>query len=511
MNKTNINLIPPPRKEPAGSYFCTWGSQLNVPEIDPDLPELAMIMRNHLTQDLLNELLSGYMQPIRKDLIVVLDDGWDVPPGTKSTHHNRMGSMCLNPEKFPQFHVPGKPGQSLRKLSDTVQKLGYAGVGLWVSGQIPWDDGTQYTAPSPETFRQYWEERAKESCEGGILYWKVDWAAESNNPELRRIMTEAVREYAPGLMIEHALVQQPFTQPDAAEFEVEQNVIRQTLPYADFFRTYDIVQEFETVTTLFRCDLKFRMTSPPLYGAKQILNVEDEPYVAAALGCANGIMRHRKASSFCVKRYSSKPPAAYRPALLDETCRSVLFQRIAPPFGLEGSVYRASEERLTDSHEFHQEKWPFLQGICAENAPAVMTRNCELPEVTSAEPDGSRPFVAAMRHPNGAYAVSALPRFLPNCGWTLPKAHVRMEIENPDNPVGIFGEFASITFRYPVSIAGKRVLLQDPLADTATDVTDLVQIGGGQLTIPGEILRQAGLSGATPGDRSRPGAVMALR
>ncbi len=515
MQLTTLNLIPE-NAAVTGNYFCTWGAQLNVPEQDSNGPDVAAEMRNHLTWDFLRDLLSGEMQSVRKDLIVVLDDGWDVPYNTGSGHKNRMGSMCLNPEKFPLFHVPGKPGQSLRKLSDAVQALGYAGAGLWVSGQIPWDDDAPYAAPPPETFRRYWEERAAESCEGGILYWKVDWSAECNNPELRQIMTEAVRKYAPGLRIEHALVQQPVKQQDAAEFELEKKVIRHTLPYADFFRTYDIMPEFETVTTLFRCDLKFRMACPPQYGAEQILNVEDEPYVAAALGCANGIMRHRKASSFCAARFCGRHPRLYKPALLDESSRSVLFQRLAPPFGLDGSVYRASAENLTDSCEFHQDKWPFLQGICSESAPAVMARNCGLPDVIPMSGD-DRPFVAAMRHPNGTYAVSALPRFRSKGPegesvnvWEIPPAEIVMRLDSPDCCTGIFGEFASVTFLYPEPVENRQVLLQDPLAESAWDVTSDVKLNGNALTIPGEILRRTGLSGSTPGDLSRPGAVLRL-
>ncbi len=513
MQKTTVNLIPETSNTNNGNYFCTWCSQSAALSAAPDADTggHAMRMRDMLTYDFLfgeTGLLSKYMEKVRGDLIAVLDDGWDVPPGTGSGHANRMGSLQLNPEKFGPLYVPGNNAATLKNLSDKVKSLGYRGTGVWVATQIPHADGTEYSNPTPEEYRAYWEERAREAQTAGIVYWKVDWGYGCNNSENRRIMTEAVRKYAPELWIEHALVQGPYTKPE--DLPEQTAIIERIMPISDVLRTYDIVDEFTTVTTLFRCDQAIRAAQkyPVEFNSRQILNVEEEPYVAAAFGCANGVMRHKLESPENRVKREKMNQHFRKSRRLDETVRSLLFQRIAPPFGIQGSTFNASDEILHDASEFHQESWPFLNGLHSESAPAVMSRNCPLPEV---QPDtsGDKPFVIAMRHPNGTYALAALPRFRHDV-WRIPQAQITMQIENPENMIGLFGEFASVTLQYTQDIAACRILMQDPLEDTARDVTDEVKLEGGRLTIPGALLHKIGLAGASADDISRPGVVLKL-
>ncbi len=513
MKKTAENLIPPESTGITGNYFCTWCSQSAALEkiSGDDTGSHAMRMRDRLDYDFLfgnNGLLSNYMDGIRSDLVVVLDDGWDVPPGTNSEHANRMGSLQLNPEKFGPFYVPGNNAASLKNLTEKIKSLGYRGTGVWVATQIPHPDGTEYVHPTEAELRSYWEERAKEAHAGGIVYWKVDWGQACNVWENRRIMTEAVRKYAPELWIEHALVQGPVTIP--ADIAEQTAVIERIMPFSDVLRTYDIETEFTTVTTLFRCAQAIRAAQkyPAELNARQILNVEEEPYVAAAFGCANGVMRHKLESSGVSAERKKLNPHFRKSRILDETMRSLLFQRIAPPFGIADSVYTASAEILEDASEFHQETWPFLQGVKTESAPAVMTRNCPLPEVIPTA-SGDRPFVIAMRHPNGTYALAALPRFRYDV-WEIPPVRITMDIEKTDGIIGIFGEFESVSFRFAQDISALRVLLQDPLDDSAWDVTGDVCMDYSVLTLPGSLIHKVGLSGASDGDVSRPGVVLKL-
>ncbi len=514
MKKTEINLIPPARTDLTGNYFCTWTTQSHTLDKEScgDGVDLSELMRNKLNYDFLfgkDGILPNDMAKIRSDIIVLLDDGWDVPPNTGSKNSNRMGSMVLNKEKFAPLCDAENPGQSLKNLNDKIKSLGYRGTGLWVSPQIPVPDGEDYIPPSEEEFRAYWEKKARESHEGGILYWKVDWGYSCNTPSLRRIMTESVRKYAPGLWIEHALVQGPNTHTDQAVRDEQNKIIENELPFSDALRTYDVVLEFETVLTLARCAQAFRAVAkhPAEYNARQIINVEDEPYVAAALGCAGGIMRHRMESESKRKESEKGEPRFHKAIILDETTRSVLFQRIAPPFGIADSLNNISEETLTDAADFHQTGWPDLNGRYSETAPAIIARNCLLPKVIPAK--GEMPFIAAMRHPNGTYAVSALPRYLDG-KWSIPKAHVSMELESTSSLIGIFGEFESLSFTFPEKIDSRRILLQDPVADFAFDITNDVQCDGTTLTIPGDILHMAGLSGASKGDISRPASIMRI-
>ncbi len=109
-----MNLIPD--KSPAnGSYWCTWDTQWNV--LKERLPAGSPIP----TRDAMNEeflfspegVLNSF-EGMRGDLIVVLDDGWDVPYGAADSR--LFGSLAADPERFPSLH--GTPAERLRQLLD---------------------------------------------------------------------------------------------------------------------------------------------------------------------------------------------------------------------------------------------------------------------------------------------------------------------------------------------------------------------------------------------------------
>jgi len=155
----------------------------------------------------------------RKDLIVVLDDGWDVTAKNFGTPEfsDEFGSVILNREKFPSFAVPGNPAESLKRLNDYVKSLGYRGIGLWIALQKPRTiHGHGYDA---DAVRAHFTECAKWCCYANVLYWKIDWGFHCNDIVFRRAITEACRKNAPDLLIENAWVRQPVNcNPDGTPF-----------------------------------------------------------------------------------------------------------------------------------------------------------------------------------------------------------------------------------------------------------------------------------------------------
>ena len=138
-----MNLIPD--KSPAtGSYWCTWDTQWNV--LKERLPAGSPIpTRDAMNEEFLfgSEGVLNRFEGMRGDMIVVLDDGWDVPYGAADSR--LFGSLAADPERFPSLH--GTPAERLRQLSDRVRALGYRGLGLWVPAQLPTLAGWKGTQP----------------------------------------------------------------------------------------------------------------------------------------------------------------------------------------------------------------------------------------------------------------------------------------------------------------------------------------------------------------------------
>ena len=93
---------------------------------------------------------------------------------------------------------------------------------------------------------------------------------------------------------------------------------------------------------------------------------------------------------------------------------------------------------------------------------------------------------------------------------SFPLADVTIEAGKLDRPVGIFGEYASLTLITTADLAGKRVFAQDLAGTAPVDITAEVRIAGGKLTIPGSVIHRVGLMAAKPGDVSDPGLVLAV-
>lgn len=466
-----MNLIPESIPH-TGNYWCTWDTQWNM--LKESLPDGAPIpTRDRMDEDYLfgeDGVLKNYFHPVRKDLTVILDDGWDVPYG--AAEQTLFGSLCADTERFPS--LSGSPAEMLAELNRRILALGYAGTGLWVPAQI---NGI------PEDDRAAWCERARWCHEAGIRYWKVDWGKHCDDPAYRQMITACAREHAPGLLVEHALCQGPFVPQTADELPARAAYLRSILPVSDFIRTYDVSPEFKYTTTLLRT-AELLQIARDVQGPCAIINVEDTDIIGAALGCSLGVMRHEKETGWQKLTYPPRPIA--------ESVRALRWQRMAPPFAANAVPVFISGETLTDSWYYPLRDKTLWPNTCDEtvtqSVPALICRNMAPPVIES---DGEKPFIACSLHPEtGALSVAAIPRTLPGRLYTTPPVSLTVAGGSTDAPIGVFGHFSRLTIRFDDSVEGKRLFAQDLTADEALDITDQVRLNGSELQIPGSLIEE---------------------
>jgi hypothetical protein len=134
---------------------------------------------------------------------------------------------------------------------------------------------------------------------------------------------------------------------------------QQILAHTDVYRTYDVTSILSLPTTLDR--LAEMLRGAQGNGARALLNVEDEVYVAAAMGCTMGVLRHpleglRPGPD--TDLFFNGPRRAKR--RMDEVVRALRWQRIAPPYSAGSGTTRIGDEVLTDS-------WTFERGQTWQN------------------------------------------------------------------------------------------------------------------------------------------------
>lgn len=520
-----MNIIPnTPGSTP--SYWCTWGIQnFSLGDTITSAEEWARDGFHLAMRNLDEQLLFGQQgwathafAPIRADLYIVFDVGWDVPRSMRYPDERwRLGSLEVDAERFPS--CAGEPVERLRGLNSLVKAAGWRGAGLWVAPQVVGDrddvlnDGVDAEA--------YWRERARWSYAAGIEYWKVDIGARSGSVAFRRMLTQVAREEAPGLWVEHGTNSGPLNDVAAPWDSAEQVAATQgqgrfatwgaipersleLLAIGDVFRTYDVTAQLAVATTLDR--VAYLLQHGQVEDrARGLLNCEDEPYLGAALGCAIGIMRHPQWQDFPDLDYD---PGNYRQRM-DEVSRAVRWQRIAPAFGVAEASLLVSEHVLTDEWLFRRgQTWAefIFNKTIAQSAPAIVARGMPLPLVQA---DGEPPFVVASRHPNGAIAIATLARTL-NGQFTTPSADVTIEIGTGDAPIGVFGHYRMLVLQLTEPLGVRRVWAQDLASEKAQEITEQVTNGSTRLTLPGELLHTLGTSAATAGDESEPGMVLVI-
>lgn len=502
-----MNLIPEARSGKTFDYLCTWSAQTRW-----GLPKEVNLgpqeMRDRLTEDFLfgeGGLLRGIDPAVRGGLIAVLDDGWDVPAlSAPGKDVSVFGSLIVDEGKFPS--CTGTPEERLKKLSGKVLSLGYAGLGLWVAVQIAGSrEGEAFTN---EQIYDYWAERARWCRAAGVKYWKCDWGRSDHDARFRRLMTQAVKDNAPDLLIEHLY---PIPDPLDSELPRDEAFAGRMALAAEFFRdsdalrTYDVALEFAVPSTLQRiADLCNQRLPQPRTGCEGILNVEDCLYLAPGCGAAAGVMR------VPLKEYE---PRMARSGKMTELTRLLAWHRLCPPFCLSRASFQQSEERLASSYAFPQDfaGWPDMHGrTITQSAPAAMSFSAPLPK---AEPDaqGNRPYLlACLNSAAPAYALCTLPCTLPGRLYHEPRCRVSLGTLDASLPIGLFGRFESCCLSFDLKVEDCRVLIQDLAAREAIDVTDQVALSGSSLTIPGELVEQICAANQPAGDTSAPGVVVKL-
>ncbi len=478
----NINFIPDEVKN-TGNYFCTWDSQCDHINTWKNRPQ-GFTSRDAMCEEFLfgeNGLLNSF-DGVRKDLIAVLDDGWDVPYGAKDTRV--FGSLEADPERFPSLSAL-PPAHRLKKLSERVKALGYKGLGLWVPSQSQITVNGREISRTPEEERLFWEERAKWCAEADILYLKVDWGKQSDNAGYRAMMTECVRRFSPGTAVEHAFAGYPLFEENGYEITQEKaDYLKTVLPASDYLRTYDVVHEIKYASTVNRVSICLKAAKD--CGCDAVLNIEDTALIGAALGCSIGVMRHELEM---VRKYLPLPPRR-----VSESVCALRWQRIAPPFSAGKTDLHFSGERLKDVWRCPKREpgfWPDVtEGDYYVTAPAAVSRNMPLPEVTA---KGEKPYVLCSVNPeNGALCVAVTPRTFVEGIDITPLACIRVRGGAPDRPVGVFGRFESLCIEFEEEAQGRQVFAQNLLSDTARDITSLVTLSGKCLTIPGSVMLSIG-------------------
>ena len=245
--------------------------------------------------------------------------------------------------------------------------------------------------------------------------------------------------------------------------------------------------------------------------ARALLNVEDEVYLAAVLGCTMGVMRHPLRGL-----RGGGDPDVFFPAprqlkqRMDEVTRALRWQRIAPPYSAGVGAIEADTQALTDEWIFSRGETfatPLIGTLVRQGAPARVARNMELPIVYT---DGPPPYVACARFPTGAAAIGAFERVAVEQGAFQPRAHVRWSVGDAPGPFGVFGRFASLTLVLPRDREGARLWAQDLAGDVPVEVSGMVSSSRGEVTLSGELIDRIGCASSSTGDLSMPALALAV-
>jgi hypothetical protein len=451
----------------APDYFCTWNAQGFACSYSGASDQADMMIEASLLGTGPTQNWAEFYSDVRSDLTFLLDDAFDFPIG--GGHNDiRRGSVELDAGRFPSYK--GTPAERLAKLSKDVKLRGWRDLGLWICNSRPNVDSLPIDSDT------YWTERLKWSQDAGIGNWKVDWGIGIPGKPLWKFrLTPKARAAAPDIWIE---------QGGAGAL-------------GDLYRTYDVNISVSIPETIRRISAFLVKEDAKDH---RLINCEDEVYIGAGMGCSYGIMRHPLPDPMP----NGKPDRVFRPDFRDvkhrsdEVTRAVRWHRIAQPFP-KGDAFIVDEATLTDFQ--------------SKPAPARIARGgLALPAVTM--PDGKEPpYILCSRHPDGEIAIASIPRNPGENGklkLIFPLADVTVAVGKLDRPVGIFGEYASLTLTTSSPLVGKHILVQDLAGSTPVDITAEVKISQDRLTIPGAVLHRVGLSAAKPGDISDPGLVLVV-
>lgn len=492
MNKTDINIIPNCTNS-SPDYYCTWQTQLFATCDGKPAGQRAIIGEKALFSKEKPHGWAYFYEPVRKDLLFVMDDSWDVPFVDDPTYY---GSLILNNEKFPEAVNSSKTNaEALKNLSGKIKALGWKGLGGWVCAQ----ESKKFQ--NNDTPEEYWTKKVKEANESDFEYWKVDWGEKAKDINFRIMQTELARKYAPNLIIEHALV-------------------KDIIPDSDVFRTYDVPAIMSIPLTMQKLDDILRNTSEKRNGMG-LIDCEDEVYIAAAGGFTMGVMRHPYVGAFPNGNKDMSFPEVHRnlKTKIYEVIRAARWHRLAPAFGVDDNSY-VDDNILTDSwkivdksEEF--EAWWFdipwfseniNNGVVEMSGTSQIARGCK-PAIAEPNPNGLIPYIVASKNPNGVFSVATLGR-THGRKYEIPLCRINIFTGTADT-IGVFGEYKELI----INTDNKdfdTILIQDIASDISYDVSENIQITADKLIIPGELIHKIGTMAQPEKDTSEPGVVIKL-
>ncbi|MBR7132629.1 MAG: hypothetical protein IKD04_03770 [Clostridia bacterium] len=488
MIKLNRNLVPD-TVNTSPDYYCTWQTQLYASNDGGPQGQRDILNENALFGRSFPNGWTDFYPDARRDLLFVMDDSWDVPYGEGPFDSKWYGSLILDAEKFPSFAGEKTENKiALKAINEAVKQKGWRGLGGWICAQ---------TAPAFKGAdrEEYWKARLLEADFSGWSYWKIDWGEDSRDIKFRKMINTLKKQFAPKLIAEQAM-------------------ITELVPSSDVYRTYDVPAIMSIPMTMEKLAevLVFDAESDCL----ALIDCEDEVYIAAALGCSMGVMRHPMAGPLPDGRPDPSFPDLHRnlKTKLDEVTRAVRWHRLAPAFAVNGSSTVISDEILTDTWQVEDQPreieawWKFKNGdVIEKRAPAAIVRGLPLPAVVP-DSNGDIPFITAAKNPNGAVSIATLGRTVGR-SFKTPKCELVLDTEDAA-VFGIFGEYKSLTLKTAKAISKSHILAQDLLDNASYDITDNIIIGNGFITVSGELIYKIGTMCAHSGDTSEPGLIIKI-
>ncbi len=508
------NLVP---EEPAtaANYWCTWYAQNYWIQRGGEITDLESInnpnAREQLNYDTVFNRKDGwattYLPRGRGDFFFLIDHGWQTKVKQERSVPGAAPffSLQIDPRDFPKY-AGVSPQESLRRFNEDIKSLGWRGLGIWVRGNVPADAARIFIE---------WSKYA------GIKYWKIDGGGTQHFYSFKtkqKIYPELQLEYITG---SNGPLNPRWDEPGLSAYPSvydvggpKQAAMLAVLQNSDTFRTYDAAPILVSTTTMRRThDILKQTQNDPKYSG--ILNLQDDPQVAAGLGCLISSKRH---PNYMERTYHGKDlhhqihGKRMIQKRMNEIERFGRWQRIAPAFAAGVGSYKAAKVDLID-HYPHTESdtWfkPCWGKMVYQSAPAVMARNMPLPSV---EAEGDAPYVMASTYPNGPTAIATEGRVKPEDQWYHPRAKVVVQIKDATQPIGIFGHYKALTLRFPQPLTDvKHVWAQDLLAKEATDIEPEVEVKDKEVVIPGELIDKIGTSAGDEGDISVPGMVLRIQ
>ncbi len=507
------NLVPD-KPAKAANYWCTWYAQNYWQQRGGEITDFNRINNPNAREELTYEHLfdpeegwaATYLPRGRGDYYFLIDHGWQTKVKSERTVPGSVPffSLQIDVRDFEEYGY-AEPEESLRLFNEEIQAHGWRGLGLWTRGTIDKD--------TARTFVE-WSKHA------GVEYWKIDGGGIENFWSYKikeEIYPELQLEYICGA---NGPLNPDFDDPNRTSYPspfapggAKQEQALWIIKNTDVFRTYDVAPILVSTSTMQRVgDILEQTQNQPEYIA--ILNIQDDPQVAAGMGCLIASKRH---PNYMERTYNGEDfhhqirGKRLIQKRMNEIERFGRWQRIAPAFSAGEGSFLASERQLIDSYPHTKsDTWfqPAYGKMVYQSAPAVMSRNLPLPTV---EADGDAPYVMASTYPNGSTCVATEGRVKPEDQWFEPRARVTIQVANPRQPIGVFGRYESLTIEFEESIEGvSKIWAQDLLADSSIDIQSRVEISGNTITLEGSDIDRIGTGAGSDGDISVPGLVLQL-